>query len=256
MNALTAAVVDDEPPARRELQRLLEAAGGVVVIGAAGSVDEAERVLAGAAPDVLFLDIRLGADLGFSVLPSVPAATAVVFVTAHDRFAVRAFEANALDYLLKPVEPRRLAAALERVRAHRARPPARPPADPRASVDINDWLLLRDGPREEFVRVSSIACITADGDYTHVGTADGHTRHVHRSLREWEGRLPAGFKRIHRTAIVNLAHTVAIERGSRRSGTVIVRGQPPLPLSRRESARLKRALPVGNVPVRARTRRK
>jgi two-component system LytT family response regulator len=244
MPVLRALIVDDEPPARRELRRLLAAHADVVIVGEAWCLADARAALTGDPPDVLFLDLRLGHDSGFEVLPAVPGRTAVVVVTAYDEYAVRAFETNALDYLLKPVEPERLAMTLARVRA-RGLAHGDGPAPVRSylpdRLSANDWLLLRDGPSEEFVRTSTVACIIADGDYTRVCTIDGHTRLVHRTLREWEERLPAElFVRVHRSTLANLRHVLKVERSANYTGRVVVRGQPPIAVSRRAAARLRK----------------
>jgi two-component system, LytTR family, response regulator len=244
--SLKALIVDDEPPARRDLMRLLQRESDVTVVGDVSDLDAARTILAAAAPDVVFLDLRLADRTGFELLPALPAGTSVVIVTAYDHYAVKAFETNAIDYVLKPVEPQRLALAIARVRARHATPAA---AADRAEGRIalpdrladNDWLLLRDGSREEFVRASAIACITAEGDYTRVGTIDGRTRLVHRTLREWETRLPSGtFARVHRSALVNFRHVTAV-KGHLTSGSRLeLRGQPPLAISRRAAIRLRR----------------
>ncbi len=245
--SLRALIVDDEPPARRDLMRLLRRESDVSVVGDVSDLDAARSVLATAAPDVVFLDLRLADSTGFELLPAVPAGTAVVIVTAYDQYAVKAFETNALDYLLKPVEPQRLAVALARVRAGHATPvgAAAERAEGRIALPLrlsdNDWLLLRDGGREEFVRASAIACITAEGDYTRVGTVDGRTRLVHRSLRDWQARLPGDtFVRVHRSALVNLCHVTAVDRRFTSASRLELNGQPPLVISRRAAAQLRR----------------
>lgn len=245
--SLRVLIVDDEPPARRDLMRLLQRESGVTIVGDVGDLDAARVMLAGAAPDVVFLDLRLADSTGFELLPALPAGTAVVIVTAYDHYAVKAFETNALDYLLKPVEPQRLALAIARLRARHAMPSAAAAKRAEGRVALpdrladNDWLLLRDGSREEFVRASAIACITAEGDYTRVGTIDGRTRLVHRTLREWETRLPGGtFVRVHRSALVNLRHVTAVERHFTYGARLELRGQPPLAISRRAATRLRR----------------
>jgi two-component system, LytTR family, response regulator len=245
--SLKALIVDDEPPARRDLMRLLQRESDVTVVGDVSDLDAARAVLAAAAPDVVFLDLRLADTTGFELLPALPAGTAVVIVTAYDHYAVKAFETNALDYVLKPVEPQRLALALARVRAGHAIRPAAAADHAEGRIALpdrladKDWLLLRDGGREEFVRASAIACITAEGDYTRVGTVDGRTRLVHRTLREWEMRLPGGtFVRVHRSAVVNLRHITAVARHLTSASRLELRGQPPLAISRRAAIRLRR----------------
>jgi two-component system LytT family response regulator len=240
---LRALIVDDEPPARRELRRLLLPHPDVEVVGDAASVAEARDMVAAFAPDILFLDLRLDRDIGFEVLPTVPSSTAVIIVTAYDRYAVKAFETNALDYLLKPVAPARLGLALARVRTAKlqVRLPEEAVVRLPDQVAANDWLLLRDGGAESFVRAASIACIVAEGDYTRVCTIDGRSRLVHRTLRDWESRLsPDLFARVHRSALANLQHVIKIERGPGSAGLLILRGHEPLEVSRREAARLRK----------------
>jgi two-component system LytT family response regulator len=244
--SLKALIIDDEPPARRDLMRLLQRESDVTVVGDVSDLDAARALLASAAPDVVFLDLRLADSTGFELLPALPAGTAVVIVTAYDHYAVKAFETNALDYVLKPVEPQRLALAIARVRARHAIPAvaAADHAEGRVALPDrladNDWLLLRDGSREEFVRASAIACITAEGDYTRVGTIDARTRLVHRTLREWETRLPSTFVRVHRSALVNFRHVTAVKRHFTSGSRLELRGQPPLAISRRAAIRLRR----------------
>jgi two-component system LytT family response regulator len=236
-----ALIVDDEPPARRELRRLLVAHSNVEVVGEATSTLEAASQIAADPPDVVFLDIQLGSKSGMELVPSVPASTAIVFVTAFDRYAVRAFELNALDYLLKPVEPERLAVALGRVAARASAPSLTPPS---SSLDTRDWLFLRDGEHAEFVAVATITHITAQGDYSSIVTSDGRDRLAHVALADWERRLPAGdFLRIHRSTIVNLGFVTRVEPEVEHRFVVHVKGaKEPLAMSRRHMARVRAIL--------------
>ena len=119
---MRALIIDDEPPARRELRRLLAEFPSIEVVGEAGNVEEAEVRIAAVSPSLLFLDIQMPGGSGFDLLTRLDYAPQVVFTTAHDEHAVRAFEVNALDYLLKPIDPERLAAAVSRVRTAAAPP--------------------------------------------------------------------------------------------------------------------------------------
>jgi two-component system LytT family response regulator len=241
-----ALIVDDEPLGRRELRRLLEAHPEVEVIGEAATREEAESLLRRSAPDVVFLDIRLGSASGMDLVPHVPPQTAIVFVTAFDRYAVRAFELNALDYLLKPVEPERLALTLKRVSGPDAPWSVRSEAGTSSPVayEPSDWLFLRDRDRVEFVAVASVTHLTSDGDYTHVWTADGTDRLAKISLNAWERRLPPGdFLRIHRSAIVNLRFVRSVEPATNHGYWVHVRGRnTPLTMSRRHASRMRQRL--------------
>ena len=232
---LSALIVDDERLARQELRTLLALHPEVEVRGEAASVDEAARQLAREQPDVIFLDIQMPGESGFDLFARAPVAARVVFVTAHDDHALRAFEVNALDYLLKPVAPARLAAAIARLREDAG-------ADrPARRLEYGDFVFLPVDGRSRFLRVNQIVSIAAAGDATVVSTADGLRGRVPRSLRSWEERLPPKqFVRIHREALVNLQFVERIEEWSHEAFQVHVRGQPsPLTLSRRYAARLK-----------------
>jgi two-component system, LytTR family, response regulator len=232
---LSALIVDDERLARQELRTLLALHPEVEVRGEAASVDEAARHLARQQPDVIFLDIQMPGESGFDLFARAPVAARVVFVTAHDDHALRAFEVNALDYLLKPVAPARLAAAIARLRedAGAGRPARR--------LEYGDFVFLPVDGRSRFLRVNQIVSIASAGDATVVSTADGLRGRVPRSLRSWEERLPPKqFVRIHREALVNLQFVERIEEWSHEAYQVHLRGQPlPLTLSRRYAARLK-----------------
>jgi two-component system LytT family response regulator len=254
---LRALLVDDEPLARRELARLLAATGAVSVAAEAADVDAAASALGVGPFDVVFLDVRLGRDSGFALVPALPPGVALVFVTAYDEHAVRAFDVHALDYLLKPVDPERLAVTIERLRERRRQPGAGAAASATADAGDRseaarlprvlapqDWLFLEQGGRSGFVRVAAIAAITAVDDYSRVHGSDGTTWLVHRTLADWEARLlPAGFARIHRSALVNLRQVLGVRRGPGGAAEVNVRGVgQPLAMSRRAAARLRSEL--------------
>ena len=232
---LSALIVDDERLARQELRTLLALHPEVEVRGEAASVDEAARQLAREQPDVIFLDIQMPGESGFDLFARAPVAARVVFVTAHDDHALRAFEVNALDYLLKPVAPARLAATIARLQEDAG-------ADrPARRLEFGDFVFLPVDGRSRFLRVNQIVSIAAAGDATVVSTADGLRGRVPRSLKSWEERLPPKqFVRIHREALVNLQFVERIEEWSHEAYQVHLRGQPsPLTLSRRYATRLK-----------------
>jgi two-component system LytT family response regulator len=239
--ALQAIIVDDERLARRELAGLLRAHPEISVAGEAASVDDAAQLVRRVDPDLVFLDIQMPKRSGFELLEAADVRGRIVFVTAHDVHAIRAFEVNALDYLLKPVHPARLALAIQRLaatagaaRAARAEPPA-------ATLELDDHLFLSEGRAARFVRVRAIVCIRGAGDYTEVALPDGKQLLSSRPLREWEARLPPqSFARVHRTAIVNLEQVERVERTTDDAFSVFVRGvATPVPMSRRHAARLR-----------------
>ncbi len=227
-------VVEDERLPRFELVTMLREHGGAEIVGEASSLHEARELVAHTLPQLVLLDIQLGAESGFSLLESLPAGCRVIFVTAFDRYAVRAFEVNAVDYLLKPVDGRRLALALARVAA-----PA--PARPVARVPYDGHLFIGSGRAAGFVAVRDVRCLIAEKDYTRVVVAGARESLVLRTLADWELMLPADrFERIHRSAIVNLEHVVRMEALPSGAYEVTVRDlRKPLTMSRRHAARVR-----------------
>lgn len=233
-----AVIVDDERLARRELRTLLEEAHAeqVHVVGEAASVADAARLVNVTDADVVFLDIQLAGETGMDLLPLLDPDVDVVFVTAYDDYTLRAFEVNALDYLLKPVAPERLAVTVNRLVA------SQPSAPARETVSYDDRLFLRLGEERAFVRVRDIAAIEAEGDGSTLRLAPQMVRKPSsKSLREWEQRLPdRHFVRIHRSTIVNLEYVERLEPWSHSSQLVYLRGlAEPLTMSRRFGARLR-----------------
>jgi two-component system LytT family response regulator len=232
---LRALVVDDERLARVELLTLLRAHPEVEVVGEAADADEALRRMEALDPDVLFLDVQMPGSSGFELLERAHPRGRVVFVTAYDTHALRAFDVNALDYLLKPVHPERLAATVARL--------AGGDGDPRSPQRLggDDHLWIQSDRAARFVKVRQIACILGAGDYTEVVTGDGKRTLVLRALKDWERRLPATmFARVHRGTLVNMEWVERIEPHGDESFRVILRGiDRPVPMSRRHAARLK-----------------
>lgn len=237
-----ALIVDDERLARRELRILLERghAHAVHVVGEAASVAEAARLADATDADLVFLDITLGYETGFDLLPHLGPGVGVVFVTAHDAYAIRAFEVNALDYLLKPVEEERLARTIARCTG-----PPREEEDEGRPVTTDDRLFLRlDGARA-FVRVGDIVSIGAAGDESLVHLADRPAAaRTPRSLAWWESRLPErAFARVHRSTIINLEFVTRVDEWSHASYLVHLRGlREPVRMSRRYARKVRARL--------------
>jgi two-component system LytT family response regulator len=236
--SLRAVIVDDERLARLALRTLLAGERGVVVVGEASGVDDAEVLIRREQPQVVFLDIQLRGESGFDLLARNAGTFHTVFVTAFDAYAVRAFEVHALDYLLKPVDPVRLTTALARAR----NPAAAPPADARAPAYRYDDLFFHDDARSpRFIRIREIAFIRAAGNYTELHLAAGPPLLVLRALSMWETQLAgAPFVRVHRSLLVNLDFVERVERGEGYTYDLFVRGHAePLPMSRRRATELK-----------------
>lgn len=232
-----ALVVDDEAGARLDLVGLLEREPTVEVVAEASDLERAVEAMRRERPDLVFLDIRLGRRSGFELLDLVDEPFDVVFVTAYDEHAVRAFEVDAIDYLLKPVEPERLRETLERLDA-----PGGGPAPRR--LGMADWMFLPLEGGRGFLQVSDIGHVAAEGDYTLIHTIGGERHRVPRTLKTWEARLPAsGFLRIHRGTIVNLGRVERVEPWSNYTYRVYLEGVGrPLIMSRHYARRAQRLL--------------
>jgi len=216
-----------------ELTKLLEAHPSIEILGEASDLEEAATRADELQPDLIFIDVQ-GAE-EFELLRRLPCRSRVVFVAAHGEFALRAFEVNALDYLLKPVHPDRLAETVSRRLAHE------PAAQPSAPLRLDDPLILPSGESYQVVRVRDIASIKAARDHSEVTTADGKTTLVSRSLKGWESVLPVvHFLRVHRSLVVNVGHIERIEPWFNSSFRIYVkRVTEPLEVSRRYAAVLR-----------------
>jgi len=234
---LRAVVVEDERLQRTELVSLLKADGRIQVVAEAESIESAIIAIRQFVPHVVFLDIQLGGDSGFALLDHC-ADQEIVFVTAHDNHAVRAFAVNALDYLLKPVSPDRLRESIDRLLADQAEARRQPREEP---LSDRDRLFLRLDDRWGFLRVGDIAVIQAEGNHSRVRMLNGEIVLVHKGLREWQERLPPRqFVRVHRSTIVNVEQVSRVDEWSHYAYQVHVRGlNEPLVMSRRYAARLK-----------------
>jgi len=239
---LRAVIVDDERLARHDLSAMLDAhEAWIEVVGSAASIEQAVEVIARLRPDVIFLDIQLSPGTGFDLLEQLDHPARIVFVTAFDAYALRAFEVNALDYLLKPINPDRLAQAITKLTSPAVATMRPTMSTSTKTLTLDDRLFVEAHGRSRFLRISEVVSICADGDYSQIHAADGQRWLVPKSLREWEARLPPQqFARIHRSVIVNLDCVEQVESVLGSGQLVHLRGQStPVPMSRRRGARLK-----------------
>jgi two-component system LytT family response regulator len=245
---IAAVIVDDERLARVELKRLLEAHPDIHVTGEAAHVDEALGVIADKNPDLVFLDIQMPGATGFDLLERMEAPIPVViFVTAYDEHALKAFEYNALDYLLKPIDPPRLAEAIARARTRIGNSVQAVGCNADAAKDANapapthklgafDRVFLRDGEKCWLLPVNDIVMIESEGNYSIVkfGT---HSPMLPRSLSSLEERLdPAVFFRANRSQIINLQKVKNVDLWFSGSLKVTLEGGLSVELSRRQAA--------------------
>jgi two-component system LytT family response regulator len=235
-------LIDDEPAARAELRWLLSAHPGYPIVGEAATFTLARQLLTTVEYDLVLLDIQLIGGTGFDLVGFVRPAARIIFITAYDQHALRAFEVNALDYLLKPVSNHRFAAALARLTAATAATTARlaaataPAPLPPGGLQLDDRILLKlDSANERFVRLGDIRSISSAENYTEVVLGTGEKLFVRRTMKSWEDTLPAAeFARVHRHTIVACAHIERIVRHDRANFEVILRGaSAPLPVSYR-----------------------
>jgi len=236
---MKALLIDDEPLARAEMRRLLLAHPDIEIVGEAADADEARIAIKRTDPDLLFLDIQMPEETGFDLLASLSdRVPPVIFSTAFDQHAVRAFEFGALDYLVKPVEPERLALALDRVRNQQPvaeSADASVPAQPPPQLAPEEKVFVRHDDRCWFVPLSTIRGFESDGNSVKLWLADA-TPSLHRSLAQIEERLPAEmFFRANRTQIVNLKSVERVEPWFSGTLKATITGGRTVELSRRQS---------------------
>ena len=227
-------IVDDEPLARREMMQLLSMYPGVTVCGEAASVAEALSLTEAQKPDLVFLDIQMPGESGFDYVARVQSGPPrIVFVTAYDQYAVKGFECNAMDYLLKPVKPERLAESLRRARDKKS-----VPIPPSISDDV---VFIKGTTTGRFASWSGISHILAEGNYSQVHFADGTNLNVLRTLKDWLAQAPADtLLQIHRTALINPLHIREIAAAATPSRKqVLMQSGAALPVGRSHIAILR-----------------
>ena len=234
---MKAMIIDDEPPARRELRRLLTGFPWVEIVGEAGNVDQAAGMVETLSPELLFLDIQMPGGSGFDLLARLEDVPQVIFTTAYDEHAVRAFKVDALDYLLKPIEPARLAEALGRVKSAEAARTPKPHA-------VLEQIFVRDGSRCWFVPLREVRLLTSEGNYIRLSWGKSQPL-LGRALAALEQRLdPARFFRANRRQIINLDFIETVELGVNGRLHAQLRDGPEVEISRRQARLFKTKLSI------------
>lgn len=232
-------IVDDERLARQELRKLLAEHPYISIVDEAGNVKEALEKIEQHDPDLLFLDIQMPAKTGFDLLLELDSAPHVIFTTAYDEYALKAFEVNALDYLMKPIEPRRLSDALHKVQLAEEKESAAQFAAGRGTLKDTDQVFVKDGERCWFVKLSEVRLFESAGNYAKVFFAENKPL-ILKSLNALEERLDEKiFFRANRKHIVNLKMVDKIEPHINGGLIIELLGGEKVEVSRRQAARFK-----------------
>ena len=235
---MKALLIDDERLARQELKNLLSAYPEIQIVGEAANAEAAIESIRQLKPDVIFLDIQMPGKNGFELLEEISGLPEVVFVTAYDEYAIRAFEVNALDYLLKPVQPNRLAETVKKILHRDSALPAEAKEQTQPLND-NDQVFVKDGEKCWFVKLSDIRLFESEGNYVRVHFEKNRPL-ILRSLNNLDERLNnRTFFRASRKHIINLKWVESIENWFNGGLMVKLRGGEQVEISRRQAAKLK-----------------
>lgn len=235
---MKALIVDDERLARKVLRTLIEETSKFDEIQEADSVESALEIILQYKPDVVFLDIQLSCQDGFSLLEQVDDDFSTIFVTAYDKYAVKAFNVDAVDYLLKPVDMERLKKSIEKVELiHEVK-------NIKSDNDLTSRILLNVNGTVKYLKFSDIRKIYASGDYSIATTTNGNQLKVLKTLKEWEEKLPSRyFVRIHRSTIINSEEIENIAKDQKFRTNIFMRGEDtPLIISRHYMPRFRQSI--------------
>ena len=236
---MKALIIDDERLARKELISLLADHKDIDVIGEAANIDEALEMIDEKNPDLLFLDIQMPGGTGFDLLERLDSVPKVIFITAYDEFALKAFEVNALDYLLKPVQSERLSDSLKKLASEMNREESSSHDSSEKKLGLTDQVFVKDGDKCWFVSLSNIRLFESDGNYIKV-YFDGNRPMIHKSLNALDQKLdPRSFFRASRKHIVNLSWVESIEPWFNGGLMVRLKGGDKVEVSRRQAAKFK-----------------
>lgn len=236
MNTITTLLVDDEKLAREGLKALLRDFPEIEIVGEAANVDEALEIIDKLRPQLMFLDIEMPEKNGFDLLEELIETPCVVFTTAYNEFAIKAFEVNALDYLLKPIQSQRLREALLKVKKQLADIVV---DKERNKLGENDQVFIRDGEKCWFVKLTDIRVIESAGNYAKI-YFETHQPLIHKTLNALDERLSESmFFRANRQQIINLRYIERIEPFFNAGFLIYLKDGTKVEVSRRQSVKFK-----------------
>lgn len=232
-------IIDDERLARQHLKRLLDTRADIEVAGEASTVSAALKMIEKLTPDLLLLDVQMPGGTGFDLLNALANPPSVIFVTAYDSHAIRAFEVNALDYLLKPVAPERLHRAIGRALNQIALDMPAP-----GYLSATDVALLEIGCSGHFVGVDQILAVESEGNYTKVTTRDGKRLTARQSMKQWIERLPQEiFVQVDRSTIISRSGIKSVDFSGRAAEVIMGENSIRLRLGATAATRIREILP-------------
>jgi two-component system LytT family response regulator len=236
---IKAIIIDDERLARNELKKLLEQHPDIQIIDEASNVDEGVEKIELSHPDLIFLDIQMPGKTGFDLLSELEKSPKVIFTTAYDEFALKAFEVNALDYLLKPIDPKRLTDAIQKLQAEMLLEQASLSGNMRGTLSESDQVFVKDGEKCWFVKLEEIRLFESVGNYAKVYFSTNKPL-ILKSLNALEGRLDEHvFFRANRKHIINLHWIEKIEPYFNGGLLVELKGGEKIEISRRQTVKFK-----------------
>ena len=231
-NKLRAAIIDDVESMRIVLKKLLSNFEQIQIVGEAADFEEGQNLIQEEKPDLLFLDIDLNGLTSIDLLSNLDYQPKIIFVTSHSDYAIKAFEMDAVDYLIKPISLERLTKAIEKVTNKHEEQSWNETSDEK--FGINQIILFTIDGKFCFVKVEDINHIEAYGNYTKVYLKDGRLSVTYNSIKNWYAKLPEdAFIQIHRSTIINLLNVLKIEKWANDTGRIFLNGvEKPFEISR------------------------
>ena len=235
---MKALVIDDERLARKELISLLSQFPKIEIVGEAVNADDAQEKIETLKPDILFLDIQMPGRNGFELLESLDVVPKVIFTTAYDEYALKAFEVSALDYLLKPISKERLEESIQKI-MDSEQEEKKEEAGSAYKLGLRDQVFVKDGDKCWFVRLSNVRLFESDGNYIKV-YFDNFKPMIHKSLNALDKKLDdRSFFRASRKHIINLSWVESIESWFNGGLLVKMKGGEKVEVSRRQASKFK-----------------